>query len=55
MLTSQFRNNEAQSYVDWLVNIHRMVQLELAGQRKKEVETENSALGTFAGLRPAYW
>lgn len=49
------RNNEAQSYVDWLVNIHRMVQLELAGQRKKEVESENSALGTFAGLRPAYW
>lgn len=49
------RNNEAQSYVDWLVNIHRMVQLELAGQRKKEVETENSAMGTFAGLRPAYW
>lgn len=49
------RNNEAQSYVDWLVNIHRMVQLELAGQRKKEVETDNSALGTFAGLRPAYW
>lgn len=49
------RNNEAQSYVDWLVNIHRMVQLELAGQRKKEVETDNSAMGTFAGLRPAYW
>ncbi|POS74836.1 transport protein sec24 [Diaporthe helianthi] len=49
------RNNEAQSYVDWLVNIHRLVQLELAGQRKKEVESENSALGTFSGLRPAYW
>lgn len=70
------RNNEAQSYVDWLVvrctvnhdsrrldqmltltqNIHRMVQLELAGQRKKEVDTgESSGLGSFAGLRPAYW
>lgn len=37
-------------------NIHRMVQLELAGQRKKEVETgEGSTLGSFAGLRPAYW
>lgn len=50
------RNNEAQSYVDWLVNIHRMVQLELVGQRKKEVDTgENSGLGAFAGLRPSYW
>ncbi|ROW07342.1 hypothetical protein VMCG_03931 [Cytospora schulzeri] len=49
-------NNEAQSYVDWLVNIHRMVQLELVGQRKKEVDTgESSALGAFAGLRPSYW
>ncbi|ROW09894.1 hypothetical protein VPNG_06259 [Cytospora leucostoma] len=50
------RNNEAQSYVDWLVNIHRMVQLELVGQRKKEVDTsESSGLGAFAGLRPSYW
>ncbi len=30
------RNNEAQSYVDWLVNVHRHIQLELAGQRKRE-------------------
>lgn len=37
-------------------NIHRMVQLELAGQRKKEVDTsESSGLGSFAGLRPSYW
>ena len=30
------RNNEAQSYVDWLVNLHRHIQMELTGQRKKE-------------------
>ncbi len=30
------RNNEAQSYVDWLVNLHRHIQMELSGQRKKE-------------------
>jgi len=29
------RNNEAQSYVDWLVTVHRHVQLEVTGQRKK--------------------
>lgn len=30
------RNNEAQSYVDWLVNVHRHIQMELTGQRKKD-------------------
>jgi protein transport protein SEC24 len=56
LLTVSNRNNEAQSYVDWLVNIHRMVQLELVGQRKKEVDTgEVTGLGAFAGLRPSYW
>ena len=30
------RNSEAQSYVDWLVHVHRSIQLELAGQRKKD-------------------
>ena len=30
------RNNEAQSYVDWLVNLHRHIQMELSGQRKRE-------------------
>lgn len=30
------RNNEAQSYVDWLVALHRMIQVNLSGQRKKE-------------------
>ena len=30
------RNNEAQSYVDWLVNLHRHIQMELSGQRRRE-------------------
>ncbi|WP_241371333.1 hypothetical protein, partial [Escherichia coli] len=30
------RNNEAQSYVDWLVHLHRQINLELAGHRRKE-------------------
>jgi protein transport protein SEC24 len=51
------RNNEAQSYVDWLVHLHKAVTLEVAGNRKKETSGggESSTLGTFAGLRPAYW
>ncbi|KAJ4215330.1 COPII coat Sec23p-Sfb3p heterodimer component [Fusarium solani] len=51
------RNNEAQSYVDWLVHIHKGVQLELSGQRKKEGDEHSNAaaLSNFAGLRPAYW
>lgn len=42
------RNNEAQSYVDWLVHLHRGIQLELSGQRKKE---EGEGVG--AGLEGA--
>lgn len=42
------RNNEAQSYVDWLVHLHRGIQMELAGQRKKE---EGEGVG--AGLEGA--
>ncbi|KFX94978.1 hypothetical protein O988_06055 [Pseudogymnoascus sp. VKM F-3808] len=49
------RNNEAQSYVDWLVHIHRSVQLELTGQRKKETTGDNSLASNFSGLRPSYW
>ncbi|KAI1130627.1 hypothetical protein F5Y10DRAFT_235232 [Nemania abortiva] len=49
------RNNEAQSYVDWLVHIHKGVQLELAGQRRKEGEEGSSIASTFSGLRPSYW
>lgn len=48
------RNNEAQSYVDFLVHIHRHVQLELTGQRKKD-ESGDSGVSNFAGLRPPYW
>ncbi|EGS22186.1 putative ER to golgi transport protein [Thermochaetoides thermophila DSM 1495] len=51
------RNNEASGYVDWLVNIHRGVQLELAGQRKREDggSHDSSGLAGFSGLRPMYW
>ncbi|CAK7273763.1 COPII coat Sec23p-Sfb3p heterodimer component [Sporothrix epigloea] len=51
------RNNEAQSYVDWLVHIHKGVQLELGGQRQKDNAGEAAhALGsTFGGLRSGYW
>ena len=46
------RNGEAQSYVDWLVHVHRGIQLELAGQRKKETGDGND---TIAGLRAMGW
>ncbi|KAF6832041.1 sec23 sec24 family protein [Colletotrichum plurivorum] len=50
------RNNEAQSYVDWLVHLHRSVQLELSGQRKRDDPlADANALTGFAGLRPNYW
>ncbi|KAF2640262.1 Sec23/Sec24 family protein-like protein [Massarina eburnea CBS 473.64] len=48
------RNNEAQSYVDWLVHVHRHIQLELAGQRKKE-DSDGGIGSTFVGLRTPYW
>ncbi|KAF2134420.1 Sec23/Sec24 family protein-like protein [Dothidotthia symphoricarpi CBS 119687] len=47
------RNNEAQSYVDWLVYVHRHIQLELAGQRKKD--DSDSVGSSFVGLRTPYW
>ncbi|RYP12814.1 hypothetical protein DL765_007134 [Monosporascus sp. GIB2] len=47
------RNNEAQSYVDWLVHIHKGVQLELAG--RKADDGGSSMSSSFAGLRPQYW
>ena len=47
------RNGEAQSYVDWLVHVHRGVQMELAGQRGKR-ETDSSE-GTLANLRAMGW
>ncbi|KAI1112518.1 hypothetical protein F5Y14DRAFT_265111 [Nemania sp. NC0429] len=49
------RNNEAQNYVDWLVQIHKAVQLELAGQRRKESDETSSIASSFSGLRPSYW
>jgi len=53
------RNNEAQSYVDWLVHVHRMIQLELAGQRKKEDGDSGGGvegvMASITSLRPPYW
>lgn len=49
------RNNEAQSYVDWLVHIHRQINLELAGHRKREDGGGESTLASFAGMRTHYW
>ncbi|KAL1311059.1 hypothetical protein AAFC00_001269 [Neodothiora populina] len=51
------RNGEAQSYVDWLVHVHRQIQMELSGQRKKDEASGDltaSVASTFAGLRP-HW
>ncbi|KAJ5487001.1 hypothetical protein N7530_001301 [Penicillium desertorum] len=48
------RNNEAQSYVDWLVHIHRQINLELAGHRKKE-EGGEGALASLSAMRTPYW
>jgi len=44
------RNAEAMSYVDWLVHVHRGIQMELAGQRKKEDVGDG-----MAGLRAMGW
>lgn len=49
------RNNEAQSYVDWLVHIHRQINLELAGHRKREDVSSDASLSSLAGLRAPYW
>lgn len=50
-LLMEDRNNEAQSYVDWLVHIHRQINLELAGHRKREDATGENALTSLAGMR----
>lgn len=50
------RNNEAQSYVDWLVHVHRAIQMELSGQRKKEDGAEGEGiLQNLTGLKAPYW
>ncbi|KAL4931218.1 Sec23/Sec24 family protein [Aspergillus undulatus] len=49
------RNNEAQSYVDWLVHIHRQINMELAGRRKREEAAGEGSLAGLTGLRAPYW
>lgn len=50
------RNNEAQSYVDWLVHVHRAIQLDLSGQRKKEDGGDSEGiLNSLTGLKAPYW
>ncbi|KAF7713039.1 Sec23/24 family protein [Penicillium ucsense] len=49
------RNNEAQSYVDWLVHIHRQINLELAGHRKKEESNSEGTLANLSALRSPMW
>lgn len=52
------RNGDAQSYVDWLVHVHRQIQMELSGQRKKDdggSDITSTVASTFAGLRAPYW
>ncbi|GAB7346648.1 hypothetical protein MBLNU459_g1780t1 [Dothideomycetes sp. NU459] len=52
------RNGEAQSYVDWLVHVHRQIQMELSGQRKKDdsgSDITGSVASAFQGLRTPYW
>lgn len=51
------RNAEAQSYVDWLVHVHRGVQLDLSGQRKRGQTAQDRDDGeqTMANLRAMGW
>ncbi|KAL5000230.1 hypothetical protein BDV10DRAFT_39863 [Aspergillus recurvatus] len=49
------RNNEAQSYVDWLVHIHRQINMELAGRRKREEAATEGSIAGLTGLRAPYW
>ncbi|OAP65687.1 hypothetical protein AYL99_01659 [Fonsecaea erecta] len=50
------RNNEAQSYVDWLVHVHRAIQMELSGQRKKEDTGDHEGiLSNLTSLKAPYW
>ncbi|KAL1959779.1 hypothetical protein VTO42DRAFT_924 [Malbranchea cinnamomea] len=59
-LMMEDRNNEAQTYVDWLVHLHKQIQLELGGHRSKGdvsggATGMESTLSSLAGLRPPYW
>lgn len=51
------RNNEQQSYVDWLVHVHRSIQMELSGQRKKDDKAAEgeSVVKQLTGLKAPYW
>ena len=51
------RNAEAQSYVDWLVHVHRGVQMDLSGQRRRgrTAEEEEGEQTTLANLRAMGW
>lgn len=49
------RNNEAQSYVDWLVHLHRQINLELAGHRPKDEVAGEGTFSTLAAMRTPYW
>ena len=46
------RNNDAQSYVDWLVSVHRFIQMELTGQRRKD-DGSGGGSGVTAGMENA--
>ena len=49
------RNNEAQSHVDWLVHIHRQINLELAGHRKKDESSGEGTLASLSAMRSPMW
>ena len=47
------RNGDAQSYVDWLVNIHRLIQMEMTGQRRKDDGDGGGGGGMIMGVESA--
>ncbi|KAG8629256.1 hypothetical protein KVT40_003121 [Elsinoe batatas] len=54
------RNGEAQSYVDWLVHLHRGIQMELSGQRKREdggagSDVTGAVSSTFQSVKSSVW
>lgn len=49
------RNSEAQSYVDWLVHLHRQIKLDLAGHSRKEDVAGEGTFSTLAAMRTPYW
>ncbi|KAF8449617.1 Sec23/Sec24 family protein-like protein [Terfezia claveryi] len=53
------RGNDERAYVDWLVHVHKFVQLEVSGQRQRNDVAQASAAAAqaaaFSGMRPPYW